>query len=121
MTQGHAASLLIALPPEQTQLSKVQKTFNTLVQKIEKRRSELLRWQSAFEQIQKIILQDFAPLEKIYHAAQVDLVHALDAAFGGAGLTKPERAMLKKEIYNRHSPVDYDTGQARAASDLMDA
>ena len=53
MTQGHAASLLIALPPEQTQLSKVQKTFNTLVQKIEKRRSQLLRWQSAFEQIQK--------------------------------------------------------------------
>ena len=53
MTQGHAASLLIALPPEQTQLSKVQKTFNTLVQKIEKRRSELLRWQSAVEQIQK--------------------------------------------------------------------
>ena len=53
MAQGHAVSLLIALPPEQTQLSKVQKTFNTLVQKIEKRRSELLRWQSAVEQIQK--------------------------------------------------------------------
>ena len=48
-------------------------------------------------------------------------MHALDAAFGGAGLTKPERAMLKKEIYNRHSPVDYDTGEARAASDSRDA
>ena len=53
MAQGHAVSLLIALPPEQTQLSKAQKTFNTLVQKIEKRRSELLRWQSAVEQSQK--------------------------------------------------------------------
>ena len=77
-------------------------------------------WQSAVEQIQKI-LQDFVRLEKIYRAAQADLVHALDAAFVGAGLTKPERAMLKKEIYNRHSLVDYDTGKARAASDLRDA
>ena len=48
-------------------------------------------------------------------------MHAIDAAFVGAGLTKPERAMLKKEIYNRHSPVDYDTGKARAASDSRDA
>lgn len=138
MTQRYTASLLIALPPEQTQLSKAQKTFNTLVQKIEKRRSELLRWQAAVEQIQRKIRQDFAPLEKIYHAAQVDLVHALDAAFVGAGLTKLECATLKKvicniveqvlerdgpetalkEIYNRHSPVDYDTGEARAASEL---
>lgn len=53
MTQRHNASLLIALPPDQTQLSKAQKSFNTLVQKIEKRRSELLRWQSAVQQIQK--------------------------------------------------------------------
>ncbi len=29
--------------------------------------------------------------------------------------------MLKKEIYNRHSLVDDDTGEARAASDLRDA
>lgn len=100
MTQRYTASLLIALPPEQTQLSKAQKTFNTLVQKIEKRRSELLRWQAAVEQIQRKIRQDFAPLEKIYHAAQVDLVHALDAAFVGAGLTKLERATLKKVICN---------------------
>lgn len=64
MTQGHAASLLIALPPEQTQLSKVQKTFNTLVQKIEKRRSELLRWQSAFEQIQKKYCKILLPWKK---------------------------------------------------------
>ena len=48
-------------------------------------------------------------------------MHALDAAFVGTGLTKPERATLKKEIYNRHSPVDDDTGEARAASDLRNA
>lgn len=140
MTQRHNASLLIALPPDQTQLSKAQKSFNTLVQKIEKRRSELLRWQSAVQQIQKKILEDFVPLEKTHLAAQVDLVRALDAAFGGAGLTKTERATLKKvicdlaeqilemdgtdaalkEIYNRHSPVDYETGEARAASQLKD-
>lgn len=48
-------------------------------------------------------------------------MHALDAAFVGAGLTKPERAMLKKVICNRHSPVDYDTGEARTASYLRDA
>lgn len=64
MTQRYTASLLIALPPEQTQLSKAQKTFNTLVQKIEKRRSELLRWQAALEQIQRKIRQDFAPWKK---------------------------------------------------------
>ena len=64
MTQGHAASLLIAQPPEQTQLSKAQKTFNTLVQKIEKRRSELLRWQSAVEQIQKKHYKILVPWKK---------------------------------------------------------
>lgn len=120
MAQGHAVSLLIALPPEQTQLSKAQKTFNTLVQKIEKRRSEPLRWQSAVEQIQKNTAR-FCSSGKIYRAAQADLVHALDAVFVGAGLTKPERAMLKKVICNRHSPVDYDTGEARTASYLRDA
>ncbi|MSQ74880.1 MAG: hypothetical protein EXR34_03715 [Rhodoferax sp.] len=64
MTQRHTASLLIARPPEQTQLSKAQKTFNTLVQKIEKRRSELLRWQSAAEQIQKKYCKILLPLKK---------------------------------------------------------
>ena len=48
-------------------------------------------------------------------------MHALDAAFVGTGLTKPERATLKKVIYNPHSPVDDDNGEARAASDLRDA
>ena len=48
-------------------------------------------------------------------------MHAIDAAFVGAGLTKPERATLKKVICNPHSPVDDDTGEARAASDSRDA
>ena len=133
----------IAPQPKQPNLSKGQRTFNTLVRKIESSRQTLVQWQDVMLTYQQKVASDHAPLVKTYRELQAAMVHGLDQALDRTGfrkgLSKTERRVVEeiicrlaeplvvdtgdealKEIYNKHSDIDFDTEEA-AAVDSMKA
>lgn len=121
-------------------LSKGQKTFNTLVEKIAARRDKLAQWQAAAEAYQNKVGRDYAPLMQSFHALQADFVHGLDQAVNKPGLTKTERQTVCelighlagnliaetgdeaiKAIYNKYNDTDFDTEEAASTADMKDA
>ena len=129
----------IALRADQSNLSKGQKTFNTLVKKIDISRKELAQWQLVVVSYQQKVAGDFAPLLQAFQKLQATMVHNLDHALAAPGLTKSERGVVKdlicqlaehlvgvsgdaalKEIYNRHSAGDYDAEEAAAAHSMKE-
>lgn len=130
----------IALQRDQSNLSKGQKTFNALVRKIDASRKELALWQSVVVTYQQKVAGDFAPLLHTFRELQAAMVHNLDQALDGKGLTKTERRVVQdvicevaehlvadtgdaalKDIYNKHSPSDFDTEEAAAATSIKNA
>lgn len=111
--------------------SKAQKTFNSLIGKIGKRRKRLLDWEAVTPAFQKRYVDEFLPLEKTSAALQVRMVRCLDRAHDG--LTKTERRKVAlviidlagdligedenegkalKAIYDKYSPTSYDSEAA---------
>lgn len=118
-------------------LSKAQKTFNNQIQKIEKLRARLAKWDAAQSDFQRKYANDMMPLLRTMRELQVKLVHALDLALAQKGLTPAERRALKellcdlagqlldenddaelKSIYNRHSKTDYDSEEAAGLQEM---
>lgn len=116
-------------------LTKEQKTFNSLIKKLEARRVQLLAWESAIPDYQKLFTSSLLPLIDAAIDLQVALVRQLDQADRQMALNKTERSMISeiiidlaaaliaqndrvelKEIYNEHSGSDYDQQEA---ADLM--
>jgi hypothetical protein len=130
----------IAPQPEQPNLTKGQKTFNSLVKRIESNRELLAQWQAAILTYQQKAASGYAPLVQTFHELQATMVHALDQALDRKGLTHAERGVVKdiicrlaehlivdtgdaalKEIYNKHSDIDFDTEEAAAVSSMKSA
>jgi hypothetical protein len=130
----------ISAQRDQATLSKGQKTFNSLVKKIEASRHELAQWQLVVVSYQQKVASDFAPLLKKFQDLQTAMVHCLDQALDAKGLTKSERRVVQevlcevaehllahsgdielKEIYNKHSPQSLDAQEAAAAMDMKNA
>ena len=129
-------TLRIAPQSNKPTLSKGQKTFNTLVAKIETRRAELLQWQTVVQSCLQKVSSDYAPVAQELKQYQTAMVHGLDQVLDQKGLNKVERRAVQeivcslagrlvaetgdealKAIYNKHSDDDFD---AEAASELED-
>ncbi|UEP30267.1 MULTISPECIES: J domain-containing protein [unclassified Burkholderia] len=121
MTTRRGAAVAIAPGHETASLSKAQKTFNTLVKQIEKRREHLGAWDAVMPAFQKKFVDALLPLEQESTALRIKLIHLLDDAFLQKGLSKAEQRTLSdliadmvrdlmqvsddatlKIIYNRH-------------------
>lgn len=134
MTKTQIKTVRIAA--DQAQLSKGQKTFNTLIKQIEGRRAQLAAWEAVVPSYQQKYASELIPLVDASVDLQVEMVYCLDRACDQKGLTKTERRMIDelitelageivadrddaelKAVYNKHSPIDYDED---ATADSMD-
>ncbi|AKM33557.1 molecular chaperone DnaJ (plasmid) [Pandoraea faecigallinarum] len=121
-------SVSIAPDHNASALSKAQKTFNSLIAKIGKRRKRLRDWETVTPAFQKRYVDELLPLEKSSAALRTRMVHCLDRAYDS--LTKTERRKVAlvivdlagdligedenedkalKAIYDKYSPTSYDS------------
>ena len=131
MIRTHVKTVSIATGHDQSRLSKVQKTFNTLIKQIEKRRARLAAWEAAIPPYQRKYASELVPLVEDSVDLQVRMVRCLDRASDQKGLTGTERRKIAdviaelagelvaarddaelKAIYNKHSRSDYDSEEA---------
>ena len=134
-----AAPLRIVPQQDQSNLSKGQKLFNTLVKKIEASRHDLAQWQATMDVYQQKVASDYMPLLDKFKGLQVDMVLALDRALDRHKLTKPERRFVAevicdvahplvvesddpvmKALYNKHSKADFDAQEAVEAKGIQE-
>jgi hypothetical protein len=135
-----ATPLLITPQPDQPNLSKGQKLFNTLVKDVEKSRATLADWQAFMLTHEQKVASDYLPLLDTFRARQAEMVRVLDEAMGRKGLTKSEQGVVQKiicsvaeqliietddeaikEIYNRYSDTDFDAEEAAAVESMKEA
>jgi hypothetical protein len=140
MTRTNLRSISIASDHNQSNLSKGQKAFNTLIKQIEKRRARLSAWEAAMPAFHRKYVSDFAPLEQTSTDLRTKLVHRLDQAYAQKELTKSERRTIAelisdlagelvaqsddpelKSIYNRYSESDFDSEAAAELDDMKSA
>ncbi|MCG5079059.1 J domain-containing protein [Paraburkholderia tagetis] len=121
-------SVSIAPDHNTSALSKAQKTFNSLIGKIGKRRKRLRDWETVKPAFQQQYVNELLPLEQKSFAFQIRMVHCLDRAY--ERLTKAERRKVApvildlagdlidedndegkelKAIYDKYSPTSYDS------------
>jgi hypothetical protein len=145
---SHSTPVRIPLPPGGPDLSlttspsqsKGQATFNALVKQIGESRRELAQWQAVVDAYDQKIAGNLMPLLRTYRTLQATMVRSLDRALSVHQLGKSDRRAVQevicqvaqhlladsgdaalKEIYNRHSPIVYDTAQtAHIGPDVAD-
>src|ERR1700712_4844631 len=127
MPSSPSTPVRIVSQKEQPTLSKAQKAFNKLIDKIGKQRNMLAEWQAANSLYRQKYDSKFRPLVLLYNQRRRELVHALDQAYDDKALSKTDRAEISdiictiaadliaehgdetlKPIYNRHSNIDFD-------------
>ena len=127
MPTSTSTTVRIVSQQEQATLSRAQKAFNKLIDKIGKQRKTLAEWQTTIPLYQQKYDSKFRPLLLIFNQRRRELVHALDRAYDDKALSKNDRAMISdvicsiaseliaghgdetlKPIYNRHSDTDFD-------------
>jgi len=137
MLKIQTKALSIVTDKDHPHLSKEQKAFNTLVKKIDEKRTSLAAWQEIFPIYQKKYASDFIPLVETSQEKQIEMVYFLDRACNQKGLTSPERRMIHdlisemagdlaverndeelKNIYNKHSGSDLDKEAAASLNGL---
>jgi len=111
--------------------SKGQKSFNSLIGRIEERRATLAEWEAFEPEFRRKFNNELAPLEDTFDAVRIELVRRLDQSHDLKGLTKTERqtiadlithvagAMLGglenpelMEIFERYNPADQEEESA---------
>lgn len=129
--------LRIAPQPNQPPLSKGQRTFNSMVKKIEASRASLTEWQAAVLACDLKVAGVYAPLRQTFRELQTEMVRVLDRALDRKGLSKAEHRVVQevictvaeglivdtadesiKEIYNKHSDTDFDEEDSGAVESL---
>lgn len=127
MPKTTSTTVRVVINKEQSTQSKGQKAFNKLIEKIGKQRKSLAEWQATVPLYQQKFASKFHPLLLVYNDRRRELVHALDLAYDGKGLSKTDREIMSdlicsiaidlivehgeeslKPIYNRHSGADLD-------------
>lgn len=71
-----------------------QKAFNTLIEKIEKRRATLADWEAYGDEFRRKFNGELLPLQASVDALRVQLVKRLDQSHDAKGLTKGERQTI---------------------------
>ncbi|MHB1291002.1 MAG: hypothetical protein ACYCY5_02255 [Sulfuricella sp.] len=86
----------ISIAPDQGQphLTKAQKAFNNLIKQVEKKRAQLMAWETAIPPFQQKYTAELTPLVEAASDMQIEMVHCLDQVNDQKGLTKAERVMI---------------------------
>ncbi len=140
MSSTPSRTVSIARNQDQPHLSKHQKTFNSLIQQIERGRATLAAWEALETPYKQKYTAELMPLLKDSEELQVNLVRRLDDANQQANLSKTERRKLAaiiveriedilltrdddelKAIFNQYSAVDYDAAEAANQAELKSA
>ncbi|KAG9610238.1 hypothetical protein KCV01_g3265, partial [Aureobasidium melanogenum] len=119
--------------------SKGQQAFNTLIEKIEKRRATLADWEAFGNDFRRKFNNELLPLRDNFNALQIQMVKRLDQAHGTKGLTNAERKTIEvlitdvagnlldvvddpaiKEIFQRYNVVNAEE-EAAAIKAMRDA
>ena len=78
--------------------SKGQQAFNTLIEKIEKRRATLADWEAFGADFRRKFNDELLPLRGNFNALRSQMVKRLDQAHGAKGLTNAERKTVEDLI-----------------------
>jgi hypothetical protein len=132
-------SRIIRVADRDGALSPAHKTFNRQIKQIAKLRDKLAAWESAASRYRSKYVRDLAPLLARMTELRIELVHALDRGSGHKALSVPQQRKLSqaiveiadivlderddasvKAIYNKHSPVDYDSEAAAHTEEVKD-
>ncbi|MVM31776.1 hypothetical protein GO755_17140 [Spirosoma sp. HMF4905] len=132
-TQPQQHIVQIGTKKQQAVLSKSQKEFNRLIQKIETLNQSLHDLREATQHIQQRVQTDYRPLLTQYSRFRADLVRLFDRAYESKGYTKTEKKKLVdliqniafelidnqgmdelKPIYNKHTEENFDKTNAEA-------
>ncbi len=130
MTSSHRKIVRIAPVADSKTLSKAQKQFNTLTQKIENEKKRLLEWQDAIPTYNRKVSGEFQRLVEAYNIERVKMAQLLDRAYENKLFKKTDKAKLRhlitditaeliaehglselKDLHDKHSDVDFDTFQ----------
>jgi hypothetical protein len=136
MNKTSRHSLSVTPAADKPTLSSMQKAFNTLIEKIEKKRAALAAWVEAIPAHYAKFATDLLPLKATYDGLRVQFAQRLDQACDGKTLNKTERGIVAeliiqivgellanrddpelKALYNRHSGSDFDTDVAAELED----
>ena len=130
MTSSHRKIVRIAPIADNKALSKAQKQFNTLTQKIEAEKKRLVEWQEAIPNYNRKVSGEFERLVEAYNIERVKMAQLLDRAYENKLFKKTDKAKLRhlitditaeliaehglaelKDLHDKHSDVDFDTFQ----------
>ena len=130
MTSSHHKIVRIAPVADSKTLSKAQKQFNTLSQKIEAEKKRLLEWQETIPTYNRKVSGEFEKLVEAYNSERVKMAQLLDRAYENKLFKKTDKAKLRhliteitadliaehglaelKDLHDKHSDVDFDTFQ----------
>ena len=130
MTSSHQKNVRIAPVTDSKTLSKAQKQFNTLSQKIEAEKKRLLEWQETIPTYNRKVSGEFEKLVEAYNSERVKMAQLLDRAYENKLFKKTDKAKLRhliteitagliaergmvelKDLHDKHSDVDFDTFQ----------
>lgn len=126
----------IAPSKDKPGLSKTQKRFNELLQKVEEEKARLQAWQDTLPQYHRRIAEEYDVQWDRYNDLREELVTLFDAACGDKRYTKSDRKKLErlivtvsaelivdhgrdalKEIHDRHSDRPFDELRREAVSE----
>ena len=130
MTSTNRKIVRISPNPDNKVLSKAQKQFNTLIQKIDTEKKRLLEWQAIIPLYNRKVTEDYEVLVETYNAERIKMVQLLDRAYEHKHFKKTDKAKIQhlisqitaelisehgkaelKELHDKHSEVDFDTFQ----------
>ncbi len=123
----------IRIAPDQgaAQLTKAQKAFNTLIKQIEKKRAQLLEWETAAPSFQQKFSLELSPLIEQTTDIKIEIVLSLDLACDQKGFSQNEYNLIEdlifdlaetvlaeredervKAVYDKYHTVTYDQQNA---------
>ena len=100
-------------------LSKAQKAFNRLIERIEQQRQVLAAWQEFVPKFYQRVAAELDPIQERCDRAQLALAKVFDAAHGSAGITKRERAKLAMLVLDICSQLLPDDNDSDAQAELI--
>lgn len=128
MTPSNHKIVHIGPTSEHRALSKTQKQFNNLIQKIDAEKKRLLEWQDTVPLYNRKISEDYEVLVESYNAQRIKMAHLLDRAYENKLFKKTDKAKIQhliseitaeligkhgkaelKDLHDKHSDVDFDT------------
>ena len=118
-------------------LSKPQKLFNSLIDRISKQRELLAGWETAIPRFQQHFVAEMQPLVEQTQVLRLEFVRRLDWAYEQKGLSKTERRFVRdllsdlagelanetdnaemKALYRKYVGVDFDQEEAEMMAEM---